>query len=71
MAIRRYRDRQTQLDQIPVYSRNIKNYPQTPDILEFKISVIDPNSGSVIETLTLRGTNLPHQPFSNPVSQEV
>lgn len=71
MAIRRYRDRQTRLSQSAAYSRDIKNYPETPDILEFKISVLDPTSGAVTETLSLQGTHLPHQPFSNPVRQTV
>ena len=46
-----------------------------PDILEFRIDVVNPESGNFgtgsEESLSLQGTHLPLQPFESPVSQEV
>ena len=62
---------QTPIKRSASYSYKKKNYPQGPDINEFIISALDPQSGNVKETLTLSGTHLPFQPFVAPVSQEI
>ena len=71
MARSEYILSQTDLAKRSPYSHQPRNYPAGKDINEFIISTLDPNTGSVKETLSLSGTHLPFQPFTAPVSQDV
>lgn len=56
-----------------VYQQGVARKPAgavTQDITEMLIEQLDLDTGDVIETLTLEGTNLPHQPFARSVRQE-
>ena len=44
---------------------------ESPDIKELVIETLDPETGSVTETLSLQGTHLPRQPFQRSISQQV
>ena len=66
------RTKQSPLNRKGVYSYNkTKNPPSIqPDVTEFLIEVLDPQTGSITETLSLSGTHIPHAPFSRNIQQE-
>ena len=70
MALRNYQDTQQDLKRSPSFSHKTGSSDTGPDIKEFKIEVLDSQTGAVKETLSLQGTHLPHVPFSHPVSQQ-
>lgn len=71
MALRNYQNAQQDLKRSPVYTYKPNIHDVSPDIKEFLIEKIDPQNGSVGETLSLQGTHLPHQPFTHSVSQQI
>ena len=71
MAIQNYNPVQQVGKRGAVYTHKQGRGDQSPDVTEFLIEALDSQTGSVKETLTLQGTNLPLQPFVHPVRQEV
>ena len=71
MARKEFPVSQSSLSRNPSYSHYTKNYPIGKDINEFIISTLDPDNGSIQETLSLAGTHLPFQPAEFGVSQEM
>ena len=72
MALRQYRNAQQGLSQKPIFSYKKKGgFDTSPDITEFVVEALDPQNGTVKESLTLAGGHVPFSPFSHPVSQQV
>lgn len=73
MAQQKIRDRQDTLSPLVqgtnVHGGRVSN--PAPDLYEFKITMLEAESFSEIESLSLSGTNLPFHPLTHGVSQEV